>query len=64
VRVALVRVRHRTGVCLLLEEVGMRDPWESGSLVDDGRVVDLLRHGDGVVDRRRLNGLPLDNGLD
>lgn len=42
----------------------MRDPWESGSLVDDGRVVDLLRHGDGVVDRRRLNGLPLDNGLD
>jgi hypothetical protein len=42
----------------------VRDRGEGGSLVDDGRLVDLLRHWDGMVDRGRLDSLPLDDGLD
>ena len=49
---------------LLLEELFVGDCRKIGGLVDDRRLVDLFRHWDGVVNRRRLDRLTLNHGLD
>lgn len=64
VLVSWLGVRLRDLGTLLLEEFGLRDGWESSSLVDDRSLVDLLVDGLDVVDSGGLNSLTLDDRLD
>jgi hypothetical protein len=54
----------RPVVLVLLEEIGVGHGRQDSGLVHNGRVVDLFVDRRGVVHRRRLDSLALDDGLD